>query len=167
MDNKPAVLKSLLLVAILAVLAVAGCDRVNELVMGYTTPEWRSVATLRDGRKFVTDGTIALDVKIAEIADEDLPPEESAAWFSDALYQHSIAERQELFSLKDIKDLESSEVFVMGPGNLKLEQTYVTYLSNRYGSSHRIAFWQHSSMQPIVIVVNGEGAGAMKPFSQN
>ena len=31
--------------------------------MGYKSPEWTGVAKLRDGRQFVTDGNIALEVE--------------------------------------------------------------------------------------------------------
>ena len=40
MSRKPAVLKTFLLVALVS---LAGC---HELIMGYTTPEWTSVAKL-------------------------------------------------------------------------------------------------------------------------
>jgi hypothetical protein len=163
MSQKPAVWTILPLVA-LAPFVMGGCGDLNELVMGYTTPEWTSVAKLRDGRQFVTDGSIALEVAVAEV--EEPPQETSRAWFSEALSQHSVAERQELFSLKDIKASEGNPSIVVGPGNLQLEETYVTYLSNKLSSSHRVSFWQHSRMQPIVIVVDGVGAGAMKPLAQ-
>ena len=119
MSRKPAVLKTFLLVALVS---LAGC---HELIMGYTTPEWTSVAKLGDGRQFVTDGSLAIDVNVAE--EEELPESaSSASWFSDALYQHSIAERQVLFSLTDIKASEGNPEIVVAPGQLQLEESYVS-----------------------------------------
>lgn len=159
MSRKPAVLKTFLLVALVS---LAGC---HELIMGYTTPEWTSVAKLGDGRQFVTDGSLAIDVNVAE--EEELPEStSSASWFSDALYQHSIAERQVLFGLTDIKASEGNPEIVVAPGQLQLEESYVSYLRKKLASRHRIAFWQHSRMQPVVIVVDGQGAGAIKPLAQ-
>ena len=159
MSRKHAVLTTFLLVALVS---LAGC---HELIMGYTTPEWTSVAKHRDGRQFLTDGSIAIEVKIAE---EDELPEStsSASWFSDALYQHSIAERQTLFALTDIKASKGNPEILIGPGQLQLEESHVSYLRKKIAASHRVTFWQHSRMQPLVIVVDGQGAGAIKPLAQ-
>lgn len=161
MDRKPAVWTLLPLVALAT---LVGCGNLHEMIMGYTTPEWKSVAQLRDGRQFVTDGAIALNVKVAEA--DPLPDAESKAWFSEALYLHSVAERQELFSLGDIKASEGNPSIVVGPGELQLEEVHVSYLRHKIASSHRVAFWQHSRMQPVVIVLDGNGEGALKPLAQ-
>ena len=148
------------LLPLAALVLLDGCGNLNEMIMGYTTPDWRAVAKSRDGRQFVTDGAIALNVKVAEF--EALPEGESKAWFSEALYLHSVAERQELFGLGDIKASEGNPSIVVGPGELQLEEVHVSYLRNAIASKHRVAFWQHSRMQPVIIVFDGVGEGAFE-----
>ena len=159
MSRKSAFLKISLIVTLAAGLFVAsGC----ELLMGYTTPEWTSVAKSRDGREFVTDGRIAIDVAYARV--EELPEvESSASWFSDALYRNSLAERRVLFSGRDIKPSEGNPEILIGPAGLQLEESYVSYIQHKFSTSHNIAYWQQSPTQPVVIVFDGSIAvGAMK-----
>lgn len=135
--------------------------------MGYTTLEWTSVAKIPDGRQFVTDGSIAIDVALAQV--EELPEaESSASWFSDALYRNSLAQRRELFSVTDIKASKGNPEIVVAPGGLQLEEKYVSYIRNEFGSSHRISFWQQGRMLPVVIVFDGvDAVGVLKVLAQN
>ena len=163
MSRKPAFLKISLIVTLAAGLFVAaGC----ELLMGYTTPEWTSVAKSPDGRQFVTDGSIAIDVAYAQV--EELPEaESSASWFSETLYRNSIAQRRELFSVMDIKASEGNPEIVIAPGGLQLEEKYVSYIQSKFARNHRVAFWQQRRMLPLVIVSDGTNAvGAMKVLAQ-
>ena len=135
--------------------------------MGYTTPEWTSVAKTPDGRECVTDGSIAIDISCAKV--EELPEaESSASWFSDALYRNWLAERRELFSVTDVKASKGNPEIVVAPGGLQLEERYVTYIRQRFGSLHRISFWQQRRMLPVVIIFDGvDAVGALKVFAQN
>ncbi len=81
-----------------AALLGAGCQ---ELMMGYAEPEWTSVVNHPDGRCFVTDGRVAMDVTFAE--PKELPTATAPSWFDSALRSHSVAERQELFSSLDVR----------------------------------------------------------------
>ncbi len=159
MSRKPPWLKISLMVTLAAGLFVAASC---ELIMGYTTPEWTSVAKSRDGREFVTDGRIAIDVAYARV--KELPEaESSASWFSDALYRNSLAERRVLFAARDIKPSYGNSVIVLAPAGLELEESYVSYIQNKFSTSHNIGYWQQSPTQPVVIVFDGSIAvGAMK-----
>lgn len=161
MRHEPAVLKrTLLLVLAASVFALASCEQ----LMGYKTPEWTSVAKSRDGRQFVTDGKIAMDVELAQ--PKALPTTESPAWFGEALDANARAERRVLFSIADIKPSQGNPEIVVAPGGMQLEESHVTYLQLKYASSYQVGLWQQRSMQPVVVVINGQAVGAFKPISQ-
>lgn len=161
MNEKPAVLKTSLFLTLAASLLVfAGCDQ----LMGYKTPEWTSVAKSRDGRQFVTDGKIAMDVEFAE--PKELPTTESSPWFAEALDRNAAAERRVLFTLADIRPSDGNPEIVVAPGGMQLEESHVTYLQIKYASSYQVGLWQQRSMEPVVVVINGQAVGAFRPISQ-
>jgi hypothetical protein len=141
--------------ALLVVLA-GGCT-------SYTEPEWTSVAKL-EGKSYVTDGNIAIDMKLIQVAQP--PPLQSASkWFSESIFQNARADTKEQFNLDDIRESDGNPLIVVGPNEQQLEEKYVSYLSGKLSSSHRVAFWQLSEMEPMVIVVDGQAVGAMKALN--
>ena len=91
-----------------------------------------------------------------------------ASWFSDALYRNSLAERRELFSVTDVEASKGNPEIALAPGGLQLEERYVTYVRQRFGSLHRISFWQQRRMLPVVIIFDGvDAVGAIKVLAQD
>lgn len=129
----------------------------------YTEPVWTSVAKV-EGTSYVTDGTLAIDMRLVEAS----PPTSMSAskWFMESLFQNLKAETPEQFSIDEIRaSTDGNQAIVLGPGDQQLEEKYVTYLSGKLGSDHRIAFWQLSEMEPMIIVVDGKPVGALKALN--
>lgn len=148
---------------VVAIVSLAtGCKQLETAIKGYSAPEWNAVAKSSDGRQFVTDGRLALVVDLAQ--PKELPSETSPAWFDSALRSHSVAEKQELFTRQDVKASADDPNVVIAPGGIVLDKNHVNYVAGEV--SGRLSFWQFSRMEPIVIVVDGKAAGAMKVISQ-
>jgi hypothetical protein len=152
-----------LAIAVTAVaLLSAGCQELQELMDGYSEPEWTSVVNHRDGRRFVTDGKIAIDVKFAE--PKKLPTTTSASWFDSALYHHSIAEKQELFANVDIRADPEDATVLTAPGGLVFDKAQIDYVRGKFHG--RLSFWQFQRMEPVVIMVDKQAIGVLRVLSQ-
>ena len=129
----------------------------------YPEPVWTSVAKL-EGKSYVTDGNIAIDMKLIQVAQ---PPniQSASKWFSESIFQNARAETPEQFNLDDIRASDGNPEIVLGPSEQQLEEKYVSYLTGKLSSDHRVAFWQLSEMEPMVIVVDGLAVGAMKALN--
>ena len=141
--------------AFLFVLA-AGCT-------SHTEPTWTSVAKV-EGRNYVTDGNIAIDMKLIEVS-QPPPLQSTSKWFSESLFQNLRADTPEQFNLDEIRASDRNAEIVLGPGEQQLKEKYITYLTGKLSSDHRVAFWQLSEMEPMVIVVDGKAVGAMKALN--
>ena len=144
-------------------LGTIGCEIVEEILHPYTEPEWTGVVRIGD-REFVTDGTLALDVTLAE--PEQLPERHVAPWFEEAFRAQTVAERRDLFSLYELvtsevddkaRGPEASKLIVDGPS--------VDYLQAKL-ANHTVRIWQRQRMEPLVIVIKDEPVGAIKVISQ-
>lgn len=143
-------------------LSLIGCQ---QLFMNYSEPEWNAVARHSDGREFVTDGKIAIDVSFAEL--EELPTGQgSTAWFEGALQEQGFAERRELFSITDIRESEDDPDVSTGPGGLVLDSYQIEYIRGKF-FGRKVSFWQLRRMDPLVIVVDEKPVGALKVISQS
>lgn len=126
----------------------------------YTEPTWTSVAKV-EGTSYVTDGTIAIDMRLVEAT----PPTTQSAskWFAESLFQNMRADTPEQFNVDEVRSGGDATI-VLGPGEQQLAEKYITYLTGKL-SDHRVAFWQLSEMEPVVIVVDGKPVGAMKALN--
>ena len=145
----------LLTVALLSLL-IAGCQ---DLLMGNTEPEWNAVANHPDGRQFVTDGKIAIDVSVAEL--EELPTGRgSIDWFEPSMRANGFAERRVLFGLLDLRAHDNPDL-IAGPATLVLEKYQVDYLRGKFSGS-QVGFWQLRQNDPLVILVDERAVGAVR-----
>ena len=129
----------------------------------YTEPEWTSVAKV-EGKSYVTDDTMAIDMQLIEVSQP--PNTQSAAdWFKESIFSNMRADNKENFKIGEIKESSDPGVAVT-PGDLKVQDKYVSYLRGRLGSDHDIGFWQAESTDPLVIMVDGQPVGAVKLVGQ-
>ncbi len=90
----------------------------------------------------------------------------ASKWFSESIFQNLKAETPEQFNIDEIRaSTDGNEAIVLGPGEQQLEEKYVSYLTGKLSGGHRVAFWQLSAMEPMVIVVDGKPVGALKALN--
>ena len=107
--------------AFLFVLA-AGCT-------SYTEPTWTSVAKV-EGRNYVTDGNIAIDMKLIEVS-QPPPLQSTSKWFSESLFQNLRADTPEQFNLDEIRASDGNAEIVLGPGEQQLSSREVHNVPHR------------------------------------
>ena len=118
-------------------------------------PEWQGIVRLSDGRSFITDGGLALDVAFAKPA--TLPGREIPG---KVLETYLNAERKDDYGLGDLTPAASGKTFTT-PSGIPLSATYVNYLRRMLPSSVR--FRVGGELEPIGIVANGKIVGVLMP----
>jgi hypothetical protein len=121
-------------------------------------PVWQGVIRFADGRMFVTDGGLALDVAFAKPA--KLPTRELP---SKVLEQYLGASHKEEYGFGDLTAAVSGRTY-SAPNGIALNATYVSYLRRILSRSTR--FRMTGEMQPVVIVADGKAVGFLMPVKQ-
>lgn len=121
-------------------------------------PVWQGVIRFADGRTFVTDGGLALDVtfaKPAKLPSRELPPK--------VLDQYLSASHKDEYGFGDLTAALSGRTY-SAPNGIALNATYVTYLRRVLSGSTR--FRMTEELQPVVIVADGKAVGLLMPVKQ-
>ena len=122
--------------------------------MNGDTPAWNRVLQISDGRTFVTNGHLALDIEFAKPAtlpDTVIPPSKS-------IEANFTAPREHECSLGDLKPDRGQGRYV-APSGLWLNADYVDYLRRVLPSSTRLKMQR--DLDPIVIVLSGKPIGVL------
>jgi hypothetical protein len=121
-------------------------------------PAWQGVVRLADGRTFVTDGGLAIDVAFAKPV--QLPTRELPAKVLD---QYLNASHKDEFGFSDLSAAPSGRTYT-APNGIPLNATYITFLRRTLPRSVR--FRMNGGMQPVVIVASGTAVGVLMPVKQ-
>ena len=124
-------------------------------------PNWQRVVSLSDGRKFVTDGGMAIDIAIAK---PKLPAEGLAEIPGKILEGHLAGSFTHEFGLGELKVKEAGRTFV-APSGVLLSVTYVDFLRRAMPAS-TVRLRMKGNMEPIVIMANGSAVGVLMPVKQ-
>jgi hypothetical protein len=122
-------------------------------------PAWQGILRLSDGRTFVTDGGLAIDVALAKPA--KLPDRELTA---KVLEGYLNTPHKDEFSLGQLKATATGKTY-MTPTGIALNATYVNYLRRTLpAASARLR--TTADRQPIAIVADGKVVGVLMPVAQ-
>ena len=122
-------------------------------------PVWSGSVQMPDGRMFVTDGGLALDVAVAK---PEPPPATSLPIETGKVFEgHLKASHTDEIDLADLKIGEHQNTFV-GPRGIGVNGNYVNYLRRTIPKS-RLRF--RSDRDPVVIVVENRAVGLLMPLA--
>jgi hypothetical protein len=122
-------------------------------------PTWQGIVRLSDGRTFVTDGGLALDVAFAQPA--HLPDRELAA---KVLEDYLKASHKDEYGLGDLNAAASGRTYT-SPSGIALNATYINYLRRKL-PANSVRFRMTGELQPIVILANDRAVGVLMPVKQ-
>jgi hypothetical protein len=123
-------------------------------------PQWTRALKMPDGRTFVTDGGISIDVKIAKPA--TLPyvlPPESGKIIADRMaapHDHEIA-------LADLRRGGFKNSFAT-PDGIELNGNYVAFLQQTTASA-KMRLRTKGKRDAVVVVVDGQAVAIMMPLA--
>jgi hypothetical protein len=124
-------------------------------------PQWTRVLKMPDGRTFVTDGGISIDVKIAKPA--TLPsvvlPPESGKIIADRMaapHDHEIG-------LGDLRPGSFKNSFAT-PDGIELNGNYVTFLRQTTPSA-KMRLRTKGKRDAVVVVIDGQAVAIMMPLA--
>ena len=132
--------------------------RLTPAVPGSAVPTWQRSLRLSDGRVFVTDGGMAIDVGIARPA--TLPPE--VAGGGSAVERLLSARTSDEFRLPQLTLVRDGRSY-RTPSGVALNQTYVAFLRR---SAAQVRLRTSGPREPVVIVLDGRPAGVFMPVAQ-
>jgi hypothetical protein len=122
-------------------------------------PAWQGVVRLADGRTFVTDGGLAIDVAFAkpsQLPTRELPPK--------VLDQYLNASHKDEYAFSDLSAALSGRTYT-APNGIPLNATYINFL-RRTLPARSVRFRMNGGMQPVVIVASGTAVGVLMPVKQ-
>jgi hypothetical protein len=153
----PAVL--LLTLATCASVSAAPVSAQSDPRLVQTVPAWTQKVKLPppDGRTFVSDGGLVLDVEIAKPAVR--PSESMAADMGKAVAGYLSGYYTTEFGLSDLHDGPSPAV-VVGPQGFAVSRNYVTFLT-RYAP--RVRLRVKGDGYPVLLVLDGRNVGLLLP----
>jgi hypothetical protein len=124
-------------------------------------PNWQRVVALSDGRTFITDGGLAIDMAVVK----PKPPAEGLAQVpGKVLESHLAGSFTNECGLSDLAVKEAGRTYV-APSGVLLNATYVDYL-RRTLSASSVRLRMKGNAEPIVIVANGSAVGVLMPVKQ-
>jgi hypothetical protein len=124
-----------------------------------TVPAWTHKVKLPppDGRTFVSDGGLVIDVEVAKPAMR--PSQNMAADMGTAVAGYLSGYYPTEFGLGDLREGESRNVFV-GPQGFAVSRNYVTFLT-RYAP--RVRLRTKGQGYPVLLVRDGRNIGLLLP----
>jgi hypothetical protein len=124
-----------------------------------TVPAWTHKVTLPapDGRTFVSDGGLVLDVQIAKPALR--PPQSMPADMGTAVAGYLSGYYPTEFGLADLREGRTANVFV-GPQGFAVSRNYVTFLT-RYAP--RVRLRTKGVGYPVLLVLDQRNIGLLLP----
>jgi hypothetical protein len=145
------------LIAVVATFTSAAQGRFNPNAP--TVPVWTHTVKLPppDGRVFVTDGRLTVDIKVGKPAIR--PSTVMAADTTRAIANYLLAPYPTEFGLADLKASESGNTF-SGPAGVVLSTYYVAFLRRE---APRVRLRVRGQYDPLLIVLDGRPVGLLMP----
>ncbi len=121
-------------------------------------PVWQGKVRINDGRTFITDGGLAVDVAVARPA--ALPGRE----FSGKVLENYLkASQKDEYGFADLRLAATGKTYT-SPSGIALNATYINYLRRIAPSKSR--FRMTGGLQPIVVVADGSAIAVLMPVKQ-
>lgn len=124
-----------------------------------TPPVWTRTLQMPDGRTFVSDGGLAVDVDIVKPA--SLPQTVIPPASAKIIAGHLTAPHKTEIALAELRNGARKNTFV-GPDDIAVNGNYVTLL-RRTASGAKLRF--RGATDPIVIVVDQRPVGVLMPLA--
>jgi hypothetical protein len=124
---------------------------------GGAPPQWRRVLKLTDGRSFITDGGMTLDVALAKPA--TLPTDVVSGAVAKVVEGYLSAQLPNEIGLNDLGRRGSS---YGGPGGILLNEGYIDYLRNVL-PARRVRLRMKTDTDPVIVVLDGKPIGLLMP----
>jgi len=121
-------------------------------------PVWQGTLRMSDGRTFITDGGLAVDVALARPA--ALPAREFPAKL---LEDYAKASHKNEYGFTDLTLAATAKTYT-SPSGIALNATYIDYLRRIAPRGSR--FRMTEGMQPIVVVAEGSPIAVLMPVNQ-
>ena len=123
-------------------------------------PQWSRVLPMPDGRTFVTDGGLSVDVKYAKPATmpSTVLPEHSGKIIADRM----MAPHDKEIGLGELTVGTFKNSFAT-PDGVSLNGNYVSFLRERLPSKTRLR--TRGKSDPVTIVIDGQAVGIMMPLA--
>lgn len=141
------------------------CSKVRQVVLSYEEPRWTATSELSDGRIFVTDEHIAIDVAWAE------PDSMPGSTFPASRIEPTIRRKERAASTTSmglgnvLKGGVQENGTFRGPGGIPLAEVYVGYLRGKF-MFHNVVLHSNLRGEDLVIEIDGEYAGVLAPAIQ-
>jgi hypothetical protein len=140
--------------------AVGAQDKIKPLPPAViAAPTWSRVVPMPDGRTFVTDGGLAIDVAIARPA--KMPTTRLTVDNGKILERHFNATQTDEVALSALRTSGHKNTF-LGPRDIPVNGNYVAFL-RRVAPQSRLRF--RGPLDPIVIVMAGRPIGLAMPVA--
>jgi hypothetical protein len=122
-------------------------------------PTWQAVVLMTDGRRFITDGGLAVDAAVAKPA--ALPEREVPG---KVMETYLAAAHKEECSFDDLTLASSGRTYTT-PGGLPLNATYINYL-RRIVPSGRARFRIAGDLEPVRLLVDDKVIAVLMPVKK-
>ena len=122
-------------------------------------PAWQAIVRLGDGRTFVTDGGLAIDVTVAKLG--KLPEREVPG---KVIENYLGAPHQDEYSFSDLSADPNGRTYTT-PRGIPLNATYVDYL-RRILPVRSVRFRMNKELEPVVILVETKAVGVLMPVQK-
>ena len=122
-------------------------------------PAWQGIIRHTDGRTFVTDGGLVVDVALAKPS--TLPSREFPSKLLDTYF--GLSHTTEC-GFDDLKAAASGKTYTT-PSGLALNATYVKFL-RRVLPAGSVRLRMSEELKPVIIIADGRAVGAFMPVKQ-
>jgi hypothetical protein len=123
-------------------------------------PTWDRMVRLSDGRTFVTDGSLAIDVAL--VKPSVLPTEVLGPAAAKLLEGYMAAPLENEYGLGDLKKGPWPQTYA-APSGVVLNATYVDYLRRTLPKA-ALRFRMKGDLDPVVILMKGTAVGVVMPM---
>ena len=119
-------------------------------------PKWQGIVRMSDGRTFVTDGGLAVDVALAK---PSKLPERVVS--GKVLETYLAAAKPDEFGFADLRVAVSGRTYTT-PKGIPLNATYINYL-RRILPVPTVRFRMSGEQDPVLVVASGKTVGVLMP----
>lgn len=129
---------------------------------GGAAPAWKRIVKLSDGRTFITDGGMTLDVALAR--PDAIPHEVLGAATAKVVEGYLAAPLPHEIDLRQLRAAPASPHYV-APNGVQLNAGYVDYLRRALPPA-RVRLRMKGDLEPVVILLDGTAVGLVMPMRQ-
>ena len=124
-------------------------------------PAWQGTLRLRDGRRFITDGGLAIDAALAKVP--KLPERELVSKLLEDYLGAEYRYKDEC-RFSDLTAVATGRTYTT-PSGIALNATYINYL-RRTLSTRSVRLRMTAPAQPIVVVLDAKAVAVLMPVKQ-